>query len=398
MSALPASTLPPWRVFPRFSESALRAEKNPRHALGVHLPLVAAFAALCWLPGVEAATGMAPLPATGLMVLHVLMPLSLALLPVERRWPRATAAVPMVVNFFVTSGLVYLTGRPTTPLWALYLVYPAVTGIAFGRAVLPLVLTLACPVVVGVAWAAGGVDLGPGGLAFVALFAVVATMVNALLGNFSAQAQALHHENAVLRAAAAVESERQRIASDLHGGLGASLTEVALWLGVATAHDGPRAREATARAHQRSLALLDELRASVGHLCRDDVGAEELEPLLRTRLEGLCLAGEARLALEVTPGRARLPSEQAWALFRFVEESALNAVKHGAPGSLRVRVSLGEPLWVTVEDDGRGFEPAAVARGHGLNALERFARALGGQLALEGRPGGGTTVALRPKG
>lgn len=395
MSALPPSTLPPWRVLPRFSDPTLRAEKNWRHALGLHVPLVAAFAALLWLPGVEAATGLPPLPSTGLIALHALMPVSLALLPVERRWPLAIALVPMSVNFFVPASLVFLTGRPTTALWALTLVYPAMAGLAFGRTVLPLAVSAVCPGLVTAAWAVRGVDVGVGGLAYAALFALVAVLEYAMLGHFTEQVQALHRENQVLRAAAAVESERQRIASTLHGTLGASLTEVALWLGVATANDGPRAKDATARAHQRSLELLDELRASVGHLCRDDVAAGELERLLRTRLEGLCLASEVRLTLEVTPGRPALPSEQAWALFRLVEESALNAVKHGAARSLRVRIALGERLSASVQDDGRGFEPGAVARGHGLKALERFARALGGQLAVESQPAGGTTVSVR---
>jgi len=50
---------------------------------------------------------------------------------------------------------------------------------------------------------------------------------------------------------------------------------------------------------------------------------------------------------------------------------------------------------LTVADDGRGFDVAAIVPGHGLASMRARAEALGGQLSIESRAGQGTTIVLR---
>jgi signal transduction histidine kinase len=88
-------------------------------------------------------------------------------------------------------------------------------------------------------------------------------------------------------------------------------------------------------------------------------------------------------------------------LFRIAQEAVANAVKHS--GARQVVLSLmpdGDGyLELRVDDDGRGL-PArtqAVSSGMGLRTMRYRAHALGAELAIEPRAGGGTSLCCRLK-
>lgn len=92
-----------------------------------------------------------------------------------------------------------------------------------------------------------------------------------------------------------------------------------------------------------------------------------------------------------------LSAEAALALYRVVQEAVHNALFHGAPGRITVRIQCAAPsVRVTIEDDGRGFEPDTVRsqpqRYLGiLRMLERVRHARG-TLDIRSAPGEGTSV------
>lgn len=82
-------------------------------------------------------------------------------------------------------------------------------------------------------------------------------------------------------------------------------------------------------------------------------------------------------------------------LLRIVQEALANVRRHS--GASRVKITLGQKgddVWMEVEDDGRGFEPAKGA-GIGLTGMRERANALGGELEIESKPGDGTRVRFR---
>jgi signal transduction histidine kinase len=94
-----------------------------------------------------------------------------------------------------------------------------------------------------------------------------------------------------------------------------------------------------------------------------------------------------------------MPAPHRAALIRVGREALRNAAKH-APGAT-VTLTLGadyDVAFVTVADDGPGFEPASAlgpVDGHiGLALLAAAAEGVGGRLDLHSRPGKGTTVRL----
>ena len=81
------------------------------------------------------------------------------------------------------------------------------------------------------------------------------------------------------------------------------------------------------------------------------------------------------------------------------QEAMTNALKHGEPRSILVRlVFSGETLRLTVEDDGCGFDPAQAAtprEGHfGLQGMRERVKRLGGVVEIGSAPGKGTCVAV----
>lgn len=80
------------------------------------------------------------------------------------------------------------------------------------------------------------------------------------------------------------------------------------------------------------------------------------------------------------------------AVYRVVQESVSNALRHGKPGRIAVSIGCtGDEVIVEVADNGRGMLEAATA-GYGLIGMEERIRAIGGRLIFGNRPGGGFGV------
>jgi signal transduction histidine kinase len=106
---------------------------------------------------------------------------------------------------------------------------------------------------------------------------------------------------------------------------------------------------------------------------------------------------------DATYGRA-IPPETQTVLFRVVQESLNNVVKHARARQVQVRLSAPRKTFrLSIVDDGKGFNPAraAVKPGThlGLRAVQEMVMALGGEFIVDASPGRGTTVLVTvPKG
>jgi two-component system sensor histidine kinase DegS len=89
----------------------------------------------------------------------------------------------------------------------------------------------------------------------------------------------------------------------------------------------------------------------------------------------------------------RLSPDIETALYRIVQESLTNLVKHAPAGRVSIVLRRGErAVSVVVEDDGVGFDPGAAREdGLGLVGMRERVALLGGRFDVESRPGAGTT-------
>jgi signal transduction histidine kinase len=94
-------------------------------------------------------------------------------------------------------------------------------------------------------------------------------------------------------------------------------------------------------------------------------------------------------------GDERLPSEVETALYRIVQESLTNIVKHAHAQRVSIALTKMEgSVKAVVEDDGQGFDPASTDGGFGLVGMGERLALLGGRLRIESSPGAGTTIAV----
>jgi signal transduction histidine kinase len=142
---------------------------------------------------------------------------------------------------------------------------------------------------------------------------------------------------------------------------------------------------------------MDELRSLIFELRPPAVDTEGLATALRKHVDVLQRvhghAVELRLDEDAAPH-----GEGDAEVLRIAQEALQNALRHAKAEHVDVRLHAENGrLRLAVTDDGIGFDPADPAlraRRLGLTSMEERARALGGSLTIESRPGEGTTVAL----
>jgi len=198
---------------------------------------------------------------------------------------------------------------------------------------------------------------------------------------------------ALQRVVSAQELERQRLARELHDETGQALTSILLGLrNVEEAEDGSQLRAAVAEVRDLVRSTLQDVRQLAIELrpkALDDFG-------LVAALERLTQSFEEQTGIGVdfqTAVHDRLPPEVETALYRIVQESLTNIVKHARAGSVSIVLTRKDEFAsVVVEDDGIGFEPGRTRDGGlGLVGMRERVGLLGGKLTIESRPGAGTT-------
>ena len=201
--------------------------------------------------------------------------------------------------------------------------------------------------------------------------------------------------DAVRRVIQAQESERRRLARELHDETGQALTSILLGLKSIRAAPNAEAAEIAERelrdlvvgALQDVRSLAVELRPS----SLDDFG---LVPALERLAATLEQQSEVHVALQESLSEERLPPEVETVVYRFVQEALTNVVKHAEAGNVSIMLGRRDGgVSALVEDDGRGFRPNEVRTDAlGLVGMRERLALLGGTLAIESTPAKGTAL------
>jgi signal transduction histidine kinase len=196
---------------------------------------------------------------------------------------------------------------------------------------------------------------------------------------------------------AAQEEERQRIARELHDGVGpdlASLNIRLLTVRKLLQREGhPVAGEIEELAEQVQASIRDIRRLihDLRPVALDELG---LAPALREHL-ARCRQ-EHDLAIEfVADVGERLPAAVESALFRIVQEAVNNVLRHAQAQHVSVTLTRdAEQVKLRVADDGQGFDTQIPRTGRhvGLWSMRERVEQLGGQFEVQSVPGQGTTV------
>lgn len=190
----------------------------------------------------------------------------------------------------------------------------------------------------------------------------------------------------------AIESERQRIAWELHDSAKQRLHAAHL---VLTTLDGRLPAE------QRTVVdhAIDELRAATGDMdtsvaeLRAPLEGRAVDELLRERASQLARVSPADIEVDGT--LPELPPLVATHTYRIASEALTNAVRHGRASRIEVAL-LREPPSVIIRDDGVGMPSEPRPGSHGLTSMRNRASTIGADVVWEpGLEGRGTTVTLQ---
>ena len=190
----------------------------------------------------------------------------------------------------------------------------------------------------------------------------------------------------------AVVEERNRLAREIHDGLGASLSSLIIqseYVEQLTRDDAVK-REVS-ELKQSAEEAIEELRRSLQMMREDFDLAHGVEDYVKTFGERTQLPVRFEQSGTLL---GRMAPETSLALFRVLQELLSNAAKHAQPKQVDVKLHFGaHAVHLAVKDDGKGFDPASPKAGHyGLINLRERAMKLGGDVTIDAKPGAGAHI------
>ncbi len=219
-----------------------------------------------------------------------------------------------------------------------------------------------------------------------------------------ANSAAIALENARLYAQAerlAALEERQRIAAEMHDGLAQTLSSIRL-LGERSIEMLKEGRAEEARRVLENLraaaaSAIREVRRAITSLQQDTPLPQALQDELQALAARYQKQTSAQILLrapDLPP--VKLPEDRLQQVLRVAEEALRNAVRHSQATQIILElVEEDQGYRLTVQDNGKGFDPEQIPRNHfGLQIMQARAAHLDGHLIVDTGPGRGTRVTL----
>jgi signal transduction histidine kinase len=194
------------------------------------------------------------------------------------------------------------------------------------------------------------------------------------------------------------QAERERLARELHDSVSQTLFTAGM-----IAEAMPRMLEKDQARGRQDLEILSvlirgasaEMRSLLLELRPDTLKDQTLGQLLKT----LVIAARARTQATVSlneEGDCRLPEEVIIAFHRIAQESLNNIAKHAEASQVAVDLNCDpERTKLSIQDDGRGFDPQLIPAGHlGIGIMRERAYNIGADIEIDSQIGRGTQVSV----
>lgn len=203
-----------------------------------------------------------------------------------------------------------------------------------------------------------------------------------------------------------IANERQRMRRELHDSVTQTIFSMTLTAQSALLlldRDPSQVGFQMERLNQLAQSALAEMHTLISELRPEKHTGSGLEIELRKHLHERHLPDGLSISIEVE-GKQKLSPAENQGLFRIAQEALNNIVKHSQASQACLHLHLVEPLWVEIEDNGRGFNPQETyADGQlGLVGMRERAEEISWELSIQSAPGAGTHIRVEkmvpPKG
>lgn len=192
------------------------------------------------------------------------------------------------------------------------------------------------------------------------------------------------------------EKERSRMAAELHDGIGGTISAIKMQLQLAQVKKHSSTDPAS---YKDILGLLDglgkEIRRTAHNLMPDLLREQGLEEALKQYCDNLSNA-KMQVHFQSYHWNSLLDETSGLLIYRMAQELLNNAAKHAGASEILVDLSQDEDtVYLTVEDNGRGFDPETVRDdGMGLRSIRHRVKVLSGKLEIQSAQDVGSTVSI----
>lgn len=269
--------------------------------------------------------------------------------------------------------------------WLMYVLSAAQDGVTIRPSAWYAALLLCLP---GAVWAAGGrFGFAHGSVADALLTGAAAAFAYAWLSAEVFRYTGLIGDSKRADAQRIRNDVRERIAADLHDGLGATFTGMTLRCRVAAASPPAAARPMIEEVFAMTNKALRKIRVLAKSFGPEELTADELEGMVREQLNETA-PGMAVFHTEGAPP-PKVDHEFVYHLLHIIGEATVNAVRHGRARRIAVTLAWNGPVWhLAVEDDGRGLGPAEADFLQRSSALANRAQRMGARMRAAPRAPG----------
>lgn len=189
--------------------------------------------------------------------------------------------------------------------------------------------------------------------------------------------------------------ERNRIARDIHDSLGHALTSLNIQLQTAVKlwqKNPNQAHIFLTQAQKLGVTAMKEVRQSVGTLRADQVDAQPLELKIQALIDnfragtGLAIRSKIIHCSQVSPQIEKT-------IYRIIQEALTNIAKYAKATEVEIRLNVTEAkVYLTVQDNGKGFKLNKNKTGYGLQGMQERVNAVKGGLQIQALPEAGCKI------
>lgn len=210
----------------------------------------------------------------------------------------------------------------------------------------------------------------------------------------------MRREMLYLKSQQALESERLRIAHDIHDDLGARVTQISLLSAMSGDNTGfpEKARADFGRISDMCRELVSALYETVWAVNPENDNLDALGTYLCQMVSQLCDRTQlsCRYYVSDLPRDVQMSSQARHNISMAVKEAVHNIIKHANASEIIIRIEFREGvLSISIKDDGQGYQFVEQPAGHGLANMKRRLSDIGGRCSIESSLQKGTFVQMQ---